>query len=424
MKNRIWVLLVALVLTACQVSTATPTESSKAPSIQATEQPALPTATSEPTAAPTPAGESAVISAVSMVDANTGWAAGKTAGSIDDHVLFTTDGGSTWQVREPAGFYPDWSAAASSYRAARVFALDAQHIWAAPAVMLSVPADGNFVVWRSVDGGTTWTGSAPLDFSNMTMDYFSPDAPQFRDADHGWLMAHMGVGMMKDYISIFTTSDGGATWTRVVNPMDNTVPNSCQKTGLVFSSDSDGWLTGNCGGVVPTGVYFYHTTDGGATWSQVSLPAPAEQPDAFTNENRACGARGIVSPSAGDIRLAVDCRDMNNADSKGWIFQTSDNGATWTSHLLPSIDGTLEYLAPQSYWQLPVYDPSTGNVSLQASTDGGVTWTEASSLAWSGALQFVDPMHGWGVTANSDTPSLYRTTDGATWELLSPVIVP
>jgi photosystem II stability/assembly factor-like uncharacterized protein len=82
--------------------------------------------------------------------------------------------------------------------------------------------------------------------------------------------------MSHDYVVLYRSIDGGATWERLLDP-DNAVQ-ACYKTGMLFTSAQEGWLTGTCSGVA-AGVWLYRTGDGGVTWQPVQLPAPESRPD-------------------------------------------------------------------------------------------------------------------------------------------------
>ena len=91
--------------------------------------------------------------------------------------------------------------------------------------------------------------------------------------------------MQKQAVSLYQTSDGGATWTlKYANDPtqpNNTLPFSGHKNGMTFRDTSTGWV----GGDVPSEryVYLYKTTNGGVTWSQQPLTLPAGYESAIIN---------------------------------------------------------------------------------------------------------------------------------------------
>ena len=129
------------------------------------------------------------------------------------------------------------------------------------------------MIWSTTDGGKTWIGSSPLDLTNVNMEFFKPSDIDFSDTQHGWIMIHVGNGMMHDYVTIFNTIDGGKSWNKVVDPTQQSLPQGCYKNGIVFLDASAGWVAGDCQGV-QSGVYFYKTNDSGQTWTTQTLPAP------------------------------------------------------------------------------------------------------------------------------------------------------
>ena len=57
------------------------------------------------------------------------------------------------------------------------------------------------------------------------MEFFSPGYFSFPDKRNGWLLVHGGAGMSHDYIYVYGTVDGGASWFSQVDP------NNSDKTG-------------------------------------------------------------------------------------------------------------------------------------------------------------------------------------------------
>ncbi len=436
-------LVAALLVAGCADAQATafptPAPPTDAPTVAAptavapTEAP--PTATSVPVTAtpaePTPAeaaesiahllpGTAITVTIVQMLDAATGWAVGGT-GAVGDHVLRTGDGGETWAdvtPPEPAAFM---SGVGLTYAAHGYFA-DAERAWVVYGVT-EATAPTAIHVWRTEDAGASWTGSEPIDASELTVgDFFAPSDLHFVDAQNGWFLAHLGVGMNHDYVAIYHTADGGATWTPDFTPQSEG-PQSCGKTGLRFVDAQNGWLTGDCQGVAP-GLFLYRSADGGATWAPAELPPPASAADLFTREDAGCGTNSLTFFDVQTATLAVNCLILSTEplETLAFVYTTTDGGQSWTSSPAPSRG--LTFLNPQTGWSLPLtFGFKTPPFALAATHDGGVTWTGVAEVDWYGQLDFVDAQTGWAGAYTTSTSRLVRTTDGgATWEALAPVV--
>ena len=293
---------------------------------------------------------------------------------------------------------------------------------------MTPPTGTSAVIWSTTDGGKTWVSSQSLDLTNLQMAYFKPSDLYFTDVQNGWTMIHLDAGMMHDYVTIFATSDGGKTWKEVVDPAgtgQQSLLQSCYKSGLTFVDAKTGWVAADCGGV-EAGVYFYKTVDGGLTWTNQSLPAPAATPNVFTDQNNACGAFPPQFVSATEGFMSVKCNFTSNNTTTSWPYATHDGGATWNVlPTLPSPLGSLFFFDSQTGWFLgaTTTDPSTAEHAMAQTTDGGKTWKQLLLPTWSGQMDFVSAQVGWVVASDGTNLALVQTTNGGkTWLDLKPVI--
>lgn len=371
------------------------------------------------------AGQPVSVTEIHMLDATTGWAVGQSVEEASDHILRTSDGGATWRdVTPPEPLDPE----AISGEAASAFFLDANIAQVAYADRAFAPSFAPIVVWRTQDGGQTWTASQPLPPPDI-FDYFSPSDVVFVDAQTGWLLAHLGVGMSHDYVALYATADGGQTWARVVDPNDienqQALPQSCYKNGLDFVDAQTGWVAGDCGGVVPGGPFFYKTTDGGRSWSLQELPPPAEAPDVFTNELIYCGAASLdLSTQVG--RVIVQCNYAEPVQSRRWLYVTTDGGQTWAARSLPVAYGSVMFIDADVGWSVGADAQSDQpEAQLHQTLDGGQTWSLVRSLGWAGQLDFINAQAGWAVAQAGEAIAFVYTTDGGQrWQELRPQIAP
>ncbi len=121
-------------------------------------------------------------------------------------------------------------------------------------------------------------------------------------------------GMTTNAGQVYSTSDGGATWTRL---------SSVTPGQLWFTSATAGWMIA---GRTPTSqALFLGTADGGHTWHNIALPVPqaltgaystVSAPLWFTTDDGAIGVDYLqnVDPSPKDTMV---------------IYRTSDGGHSW-----------------------------------------------------------------------------------------------
>lgn len=454
LKRLVALALALALLSACAVPTSQPAQTATLPPIEptaaaqstatlppGTPTPAVtvtpaftstlaPTVTAAPASTATlaapavPASQTKVsISYIHMLDIANGWGIGKTAASPADQILRTADGGVTWQNVTPEAAL---KSASNPDQAATGFFLDLKDAWVTfhdrgPAPSQQIPA-----VFFTQDGGKTWKTGAPLNFTNLPQDYYIPSDIAFVDANTGWLFIHLGAGMMHDYFALFGTTDGGQNWKRLVDPArENGLPMSCYKSGMVFTDAKNGWVAGSCEGVA-AGVYFYRTADGGASWSLVNLPAPAEKPAAFTDQQAACGSDipQFLTPSTGMV--PVMCSFLNDNTHQAWLYTTQDGGKTWKANPLPQPYGRQDFASPGAGWWLgrAQQDASGGN-QLYFTQNAGQSWKELTKTIWDGQLDFLNETTGWVAATAGDAVALVKTINGgATWQELQPVITP
>jgi photosystem II stability/assembly factor-like uncharacterized protein len=403
-----------------QPSGTTPLPSTGASQVPASSLPATQTALSAASATPPSGpliahltgGQRFEITSIHMLDANHGWAVGGLA-LVSDHVFRTSDGGQTWQDVTP----PEPAASQGSQWQALGAFMDTSSAWVVYAPPSGNPAPLSVSIWYTRNGGAAWQVSQ-LDTSAY-QEFFNPSHLVFVDNQHGWMLAHVGVGMNHDYVVIAATSDGGASWQVLLDPVKDGGIQSCPKNGMAFGDAKTGWLTADCNGVDPT-PHLFQTTDGGSTWTRLDLPAPAGQPDLFTNN--ACGMHSPVVYTALSGIFAMKCLD--NATFKvehDYLYRTSDGGKTWQINTYPG--GDLYFFSPQ--WGIALYQDL-----IQQTTDGGQHWTlKSQGITWNGQFSFVDVNTGWAVATSGTALALVRTgTSGGnwdgTWELVRPQVAP
>jgi photosystem II stability/assembly factor-like uncharacterized protein len=212
-----------------------------------------------------------------------------TTGNCPSAVLRTTDGGSHWD-----------QVMATPLKLSQV-AVSGGDAWVlAQGCTQQSQAGCSWQILDSGDGGDTWTTHpTPVagffaDLSRPTAsDVVTHDAGQswqelptpengagyerrifFLSATEGWLVVAGQPGAGSQYKEVFSTTDGGQSWTHLTGslaPLGSNLPNTPGHGipiigylgQLLFTSDTEGWMASPRGGIL-------HTSDGGTNWS-VSL---------------------------------------------------------------------------------------------------------------------------------------------------------
>ena len=415
--------------------TLAPTETETTP---ATETPLSPEAVS-PTPSVEPiigapiaqltAGQVITLTSINMYDANAGWAIGKAAPESDDHLFRTADGGQTWKEVTPP---QPLDVAATFGQSAAGFFLSPARAWAAYSDATGAAISAPVVIWLTQDGGVSWKASTPLPLPELA-DFYQISDLRFVDAQHGWALMHLGVGMSHDYVALYRTENGGQTWEMLIHPnADGGLSMSCGKTDFGFADVKRGWVLGDCGGVVPGGPYFYQTDDGGQTWQLVNLPAPADAPDLYDPNkfDYACGSAALRFPTPSNGALMVRCLMFADSTVKSWLYLTSDAGQNWSSYVMPGTYNAYPYYGvPLTFftaaqgWMLN--DGADGTSQLHRTADGGQTWSLLKQLSWTGPMDFVDAQTGWAIAHAGEAVALVKTVDGGQkWNEIKPVTAP
>ncbi|MFC5547802.1 WD40/YVTN/BNR-like repeat-containing protein [Massilia aerilata] len=242
---------------------------------------------------PTPSGTTAELRGLSVVSSTVAWASG-----AKGTVLRTVDG-AHWQAMQVPG-------------ADKIDFRDIHAIDAKTAIVMGAGPGAASRIYRTEDGGASWK----LMTTNQVAEGFW-DAMAFWDKDNGILFGDP----VKGSFQVYTTGDGGASWREVAAKGLEAMPNegafAASGTCLSVAGASDAWIA--TGGSATSRVF--HSADRGKTWRAASTPIPAGAAArgvfsvAFLNAKEGFAAGGDYK----ETRMA----GVNGA-------ATSDGGATWT----------------------------------------------------------------------------------------------
>jgi photosystem II stability/assembly factor-like uncharacterized protein len=261
---------------------------------------ARPTPTSQPspTVRPEPAvrkvdPSGAIFNVAEFLDENSGYAFGNMAGFRAGAVMRTADGGSTWTYNEL--ILPECTQFCDVHG---IDVVDADLIWAG--------TDVSFVYY-STDAGKNWNRVADPGPAAITFPYVS-----FLDAQQGW------IGYP---LEIFSTSDGGHTWSALP------LPDGVDQVAAIDRPGADG------GYLLDSSGRLHKTTDDGRTWTTQDLGLGKA---VLVNGELPNAAMRFPDPQHGVIVLGL-------VDDGGTVrmLRTSDGGKTWAQTSLPIRLGSL-----------------------------------------------------------------------------------
>jgi N-acetyl-anhydromuramyl-L-alanine amidase AmpD/photosystem II stability/assembly factor-like uncharacterized protein len=320
-------------------------------------------------------------------------------------LALTSDSGSSWRLATPSGL------AAADIRAVHFVDSETGFV-----VGMTGPERQTVGLWRTTDGGLTWTQS-PLSMPTA-VDVSAPISIAAPDELHWFVSLSLQQGLGRQGPGVLLASaNGGRTWSRSVLPGAG---------AIAFTSPTQGWLAPVDGGL-------FHTRDAGSSWRSASVPAPA----GFRSSLRLAEL-----PTFGDTEHAVLPVTFRRGHRAAVSFLTSANGgATWrtaattTGRPAPAPAGRVAAaVADASHWfALP--DGGRQIVSLVDGKSVRSVGTVGLPVTAAGFelddVSFASATTGWATVSTCATGSrarcarsetLYRTLDGgAHWAPLGVV---
>ncbi len=264
-----------------------------------------------------------LFSSVSIVDHMSAWFTASVASTTTvDYCLRTVTAGSPWYNAMGSG----WPTGAG------VYTIEA--LSSTVALVGTGPSSGAAGVYRTTNGGQTWSGtsvSAYTPFVNWIHMF---------DVNNGVLQGDP----KNNRWGICTTTDGGRTWSPITTPVTSVGTeagwnNSCDFVGQT------GWFGTNASKI-------YKTTDGGQTWRSFATPSNNSMDISFRDEQVGVARFGVVN-SVGANMLAI----------------TTNGGETWTRLTSITVTGgrVMMERGGRRMWLL-----DNGNSTI--STNLGASW--------------------------------------------------
>lgn len=255
-------------------------------------------------------GTDASLRGVSAPTAEVCWASGSKG-----TVLRTTDGGKTWTKLPVTG--------GDSLDFRDIEAWDKN----TAVIMSAGPAEkGQAKTFRTTNGGKTWKETFSTDRKGAFLDSMA-----FWDKKRGVMFSDPVDGKFP----IFTTNDGGASWTEL---KPESMPDALKDEGafaasgtaIAVAGENDIWF--GTGGASVARVF--HSSDGGKHWTTAEVPIAAGKPSAgvfgvaFRDVNHGVAVGGDYLMKEGEVVAAA------------W---TEDGGRTWKANPsnLPPLQGVV-----------------------------------------------------------------------------------
>ena len=291
---------------------------------------------------------------VGMNDSNAIWGAAiGSDGLFVEAFTRSTDGGQTWT----AGTFNTGTGLSM------MFAIDANTCWAI------FNTGANQGLHKTTDGGITWVKKGGVygasSFANVV--HFFNDNDGFAQGDP-----------IDGYYELYTTSDGGETWTRV--PQANIpAPGSGEYgiTGNYCSVGNSIWMGSNMGRV-------FYSSDKGMTWGATLTPF---------------GAANVVQPLFKSETVGIAFRSYLNMGLEPTLNVTTDGGVTWS---VLNVTGDMrarwfDYIpGTTSTWLGSSSEAGAEGISY--SIDDGTNWNDLTVGVPVLAPKFIDNQTGWAGT--------------------------
>lgn len=243
------------------------------------------------------------ITNISGVSSTTAWVGALASTNTDGlgAVYKTVNGGLTWTAQQ------EFSSVGESYLNF-VHAFDANNVVAG-----GDPETGVFEVYTSSNGGTSWTRVSEINI------------PFPLDNEYGYNAGYYAVGNNIFFYTnkgrIFKSTDKGVTWSIAFEGSTYSLTDfgSATVNGDMAWSDANRGIVlkknfiGSSSNPTPSAIALYRTTDGGSTWSSVTFTG-------ITASNR-----------INDITYVPGTNILLATSSAGGSWKSLDNGSTWTA---------------------------------------------------------------------------------------------
>jgi photosystem II stability/assembly factor-like uncharacterized protein len=260
-------------------------------------------------------------------------------------------------------------------------------------------------VYKSTDGGENWTNMGLRESERIAKILVDPS-----NTDTAYVCATGKLWSDSDERGVYKTTDGGKTWTKVLkgaNPstgcsmlsMDSRDPKTIY-AGL-WDFRRKGWTfrSGGESETAPSASGLFKSTDGGATWTEMTEQSAKGLP---------AKPWGRVAVAVAPSKPSVVYAFIQAVTPKDGLYRSDDGGKTWAQ-----LDRSQNMIWRPFYFANLIVDPKDENkiykpdLSLIASNDGGQSFTNISGGAHGDFHDvWIDP---------DNTDHLITGDDGGLW---------
>ena len=340
-----------------------------------------------------------------MFTASSGWVL------IDNKLFRTSDAGGTWDEITPA-------------MPLDAVLQDLQFMgpelgW----VLFTTPnPDGGalFHAAQTTDGGITWTRRTLTLFESGEIASFAEKAAMgWFDAQRGWISIKQTSGSNFSIGTLFTTSDGGETWSRTVLPVAD---------DILFKDPQNGWAVGG-----PAGDRVFRTRDAGESWQDVSPDDIPEDMQSTAYPPFVSGGEGLlVTTSVGSenslnvYRLDASSGEWSPLDQVPLGVQPGLIGLSIldSQNLVAIIPGTraIVHMTDNRLTMLENQDGLSASIVALDMVSQDVGWAKSVDSSCVSVSSPTDPSDT--ITCSSSTRLLYTADGGMTWLQVSLPLIP
>lgn len=275
-------------------------------------------------------------------------------------------------ARSPEAFHPTATTIAPrlpDVQFARLQRIDGQHGWAL--------TWNDWLLLRTADGGATWQVINPPDLAVTNFTAL--------DAERAWVL-ELNPDPQGPTDVLHRTADGGQNWQAFETPFHSGALQMLDAArGWAFSS-SLGCAAGTC--------FFepYRTTDGGATWTPVTVENPLNPGLESFYPGMVEIPSGMALTASGWDQLWLSGVSLSGTHrgQEAWFFASQDAGASWMEQrvtmppasLAPAIPPHVsapEFVGLQTgcfwAWYQPAEGSPPGLYTFFCTENGGETWS-------------------------------------------------
>jgi photosystem II stability/assembly factor-like uncharacterized protein len=219
--------------------------------------------------------------------------------------------------------------------------------------------------------------------------------------------------------TLLKTTDAGESWITMTVGLAETL------NGVSFADENNGWAVGTRGTII-------HSADGGLSWVRQTVATQDEfRSVVFVNPSVGWAA---------SVRINHYDQWGDPDDWRASLWHTSNGGLSWENQSLPeeaAILNQIDFVDANTGWTVGVkyigddpYGRPAHRAVIYHTANGGSTWTEQTYAAEEAritftSVDFIDDLHGWVVGFHhvfaAPEGVIFRTQDGGqTWERQSP----